>query len=143
MYANVCFDPYIDVDIKPYPEKECADDEICFYDKTVNTQADGSLKTDTIVAHCISKGAKPADYEIGKCKTRKLSGTATQKRECFCDCDRCNSDDQSAGNCGQPPQNGTQSSWHHGYTAGIVGGIVVIIVVAAIAIFKHKKKQRI
>ena len=76
-YANVCFDTAIGIDIKSPPEKECANDEICFYDKTVNSQADGSLKTDNILRHCISKGAKPADYEVGKCKTRKLSGTAT------------------------------------------------------------------
>ena len=140
MYASVCFDPYIPVDIKPYPEKECADDEICFYDKTVNTQADGSLKTDTIVAHCISKGAKPADYEIGKCKTRKLTGTATQKRECFCDRDKCNFDDETAenrdGGSGNGGDSDRGSSWHHSYTAGIVIGILIVISVIAIAVFK-------
>ena len=127
MYANVCFDTAINIDITLSKNhlKECADDEICFYDKTVNSQADGSLKTDNILRQCISKGAKPADYEVGKCKTRKIAGTATQKRECFCDRDKCNFDDETAENRDGGSDGG--SSWHHGYTAGIVIGILIVI----------------
>ena len=58
------------------------------------------------------------------------------QRECFCDRDECNFDDELQG----PPID--EPTWHHGYTAGIVGGsILAVIGVIAIAVFKCKKNN--